>query len=102
MAASFFLLGGGLRDAVNVCLRNLADPSLAITIARLYEGGTTGPVFQNLLRHDILQEAIETENQWLANWALQMLKENDMALQVLCVSEGVLGGEGGEGKEINS
>lgn len=87
MAASFFLLGGGLRNAVNVCLRNLGDLSLAVTIARLHEGGTAGPVFQGLLRTDVLKEAVLTKNRWLANWTFQMLNEGDAALQVLCVSE---------------
>lgn len=86
MAASFFLLGGSLNDAVHVCLRNLGDLTLAITIARLYEGGITGPVFQRILRKDVLQEAVMTNNRWLANWVLQLLEEKDLALQVLCVS----------------
>jgi hypothetical protein len=86
MAASFFLLGGGLRDAVNVCTRNLNDLSLGIVIARLYEGGTNGPVFCDLLRKDVLQQALKTDNRWLAHWALSMLGEEEQALQVLCVS----------------
>jgi hypothetical protein len=88
MAASFFLLGGALRDAVNVCLRNLGDLSLAIALARLYEKGNDGPVFQALLRKDVLQEALTTKNRWLASWALCLLKEEDLAVRVLCVSGG--------------
>jgi hypothetical protein len=86
MAASFFLLGGSLRDAINVCVRNLNDLSLGVALARLYEGGTDGPVFRNLLRRDVLQEAVSTNNRWLANWALNMLEEKNLALEVLCVS----------------
>ncbi|UZJ51119.1 hypothetical protein CBS101457_000439 [Exobasidium rhododendri] len=84
MAASFFLLGNSLRDAVNVCIRNLGDFSLAVAIARLHEGGTTGPVFQDILRRDVLREALLTANRWLANWALQMLEEKELAIRVLC------------------
>lgn len=86
MAASFFLLGGGLRDAVNVCVRNMKDITLGITIARLYEGGTDGPIFCSLLRDDVLVEALRMDNRWLAYWAFSMLKEKDLALRCLCVS----------------
>ena len=84
LAASFFLLGGGLRDAVNVCVRNLGDLSLAIAIARLSEGGT-GPVLTSLLRGDALSEALKTGNRWLANWCLDTLDEGELSLQALCV-----------------
>ena len=36
-AAAFFLLAGRLKDAVEVCLRNLHDLQLALVIVRLYE-----------------------------------------------------------------
>ena len=36
-AAAFFLLAGRLKDAVEVCLRNLKDIQLALVIVRLYE-----------------------------------------------------------------
>jgi hypothetical protein len=36
-AAAFFLLAGRLKDAVEVCLRNLNDLQLALVIVRLYE-----------------------------------------------------------------
>jgi len=37
-AVGFFLLGDRLYDAVNVCIKQLKDIQLAITICRLYEG----------------------------------------------------------------
>ncbi|XP_060693606.1 dmX-like protein 1 isoform X6 [Hemiscyllium ocellatum] len=36
-SAAFFLLGGSLKDAVEVCLERLHDVQLALVIARLYE-----------------------------------------------------------------
>ena len=48
-AAAFFLLGGRLKDAVNVCVKHLNDLQLAVTIARLGEG-ERGPVLLHLLR----------------------------------------------------
>ena len=86
MAASFFLLGGQLKDAVNVCVRNMGDVSLGIAIARLHEGGTDGPVFCDLIRSTVLPDAVHTNNRWKADWALLMLKEKDLALSSLCVS----------------
>ena len=38
-AAAFFLLGGSLKDAVNVCLKNLSDWQLAVALARVVEQG---------------------------------------------------------------
>ena len=34
LAAAFFLLGGSLKDAVNICLQKLNDFQLALVIAR--------------------------------------------------------------------
>lgn len=36
-AVAFFLLAGRLKDAIEVCLRNLGDLQLAFVIVRLYE-----------------------------------------------------------------
>ena len=36
-AAAFFLLAGRLKDAIEVCVRNLRDLQLALVIVRLYE-----------------------------------------------------------------
>jgi len=43
------LLGGRLRDAVNVCVKHLHDMQLAYVLARLGEG-ERGPVQTHLLR----------------------------------------------------
>jgi hypothetical protein len=37
-AVAFFLLGEKLKDAVNVCLKQLDDIQLAIVICRLFDG----------------------------------------------------------------
>ncbi|KAI8852007.1 RAVE complex protein Rav1 C-terminal, partial [Chytridium lagenaria] len=37
-AAAFFLLADKLKDAVNVCLKQLGDVQLAIVLCRIYEG----------------------------------------------------------------
>eukprot|EP00038_Savillea_parva_P002312 m.113177 g.113177 ORF g.113177 m.113177 type:complete len:2381 (+) comp10795_c0_seq1:217-7359(+) len=51
-AAAFFLLGGALDDAVNVCIRNLNDVQLAIVVCRLFEEDHSGesPTLTKLLQ----------------------------------------------------
>jgi len=48
-AAAFFLLGGALKDCVNVCVKYLNDIQLAIVVCRLYEG-ENGIILTSLLR----------------------------------------------------
>jgi hypothetical protein len=43
-AAAFFLLGGSLRDAVNVCIKQLGDFQLAVALARIVEQSNEGQV----------------------------------------------------------
>ena len=84
-AAAFFLLADHLHDAVNVCLNQLKDLQLAITVARVYEGDT-GPVLRRLLEEEVLTIAAQEGNRWLASWAFWMLHRRDMAVRALIVS----------------
>lgn len=84
-AAAFFLLGGDLEGAVEVCLHQLNDVQLAVAISRVYEGDD-GPVLQKLLREDVLSQAAQEGNRWLASWAFWMLGRKDMAVRALVVS----------------
>ena len=52
-AAAFFLLGGKLWDACEVCISRLGDIQLALVIARLYEGDG-GTVYEKILKETIL------------------------------------------------
>lgn len=83
-AAAFFLLADHLQDAVNVCLGQLKDLQLAVTIARVYEGDT-GPVLRRLLEDEVLSLAAQEGNRWLASWAFWMLHRRDMAVRALIV-----------------
>lgn len=83
-AAAFFLLADSLHDAVSVILNSLHDPQLAITIARVYEGGDdSGPVLQAFLETKILPHAIAEGNRWLASWTFWKLRRKDMAVRAL-------------------
>ncbi|KAH8677734.1 RAVE protein 1 C terminal-domain-containing protein [Xylariales sp. PMI_506] len=81
-AAAFFLLADHLQDAVHVCLNQIKDLQLAITIARVYEGDN-GPVLRRLLENEVLAVASHEGNRWLASWAFWMLKRRDMAVRAL-------------------
>lgn len=83
-AAAFFLLAGNPQDAVNVCVHQLQDLQLAVTIARVYEGDN-GPVLRNLLEDKVLPQAAFEGNRWLASWAFWMLGRRDMAVRVFIV-----------------
>lgn len=84
-AAAFFLLADHLHDAVTVCLKQLKDLQLAITVARVYEGDQ-GPVLRRLLEEEVLAIAAREGNRWLASWAFWMLHRRDMAVRALVVS----------------
>lgn len=83
-AAAFFLLGNSLKDAVNVCIRQLDDLQLAIVLARTYEGDN-GPVLRALLEETVLPLAFRDGQRWLATWALWMLGRRDLAIQAVIV-----------------
>ena len=52
-AAAFFLLGGKVWDACEVCISRLGDLQMALVITRLYEGDG-GPVYEKILKKTIL------------------------------------------------
>lgn len=82
-AASFFMLGESLRDAVNVCVRNLDDLPLAIALARIHEGRDDGPVLIDILKTRVLPLAFETGDRWMGSWAFWMLKRRDLAVRII-------------------
>jgi len=81
-AASFFLLAGSLKDAVNVCIKNLKDFQLAVVICRLYEGDGS-PLLADLLGKTVLPDAILQGNRWLAGIAYWHLGQREKALRVI-------------------
>jgi hypothetical protein len=85
-AAAFFLLGGSLNDAVNVCVRQLKDFQLAIALARVAERTDDGPVFTDILQNTVIPTAFREGNRWLGSWAFWFLKKRDLALRILIVS----------------
>ncbi|KAF7306783.1 WD repeat protein [Mycena indigotica] len=82
-AAAFFLLGGALQDAVNVCLKQLNDFQLAIAIARAVEQSNEGPVLLGVLNNHVLPTAFREGNRWLASWAFWLLHRRDLAVRIL-------------------
>ncbi|KAG9100994.1 regulator of (H+)-ATPase in vacuolar membrane [Ceratobasidium sp. 370] len=81
-AAAFFMLGGSLQDAVNVCLKQLDDFQLAIALARVVEGDN-GPVLRGILSKTVVPLAFESGNRWLGSWAFWMLDRRDLSVRIL-------------------
>jgi hypothetical protein len=84
-AAAFFLLGGSLKDAVNVCLKQLSDFQLAVALARVMEGND-GEVLRNILNNTVLPTAFREGNRWLGSWAFWLLRRRDLSVRILLVS----------------
>ena len=84
-AAAFFLLGGALKDAVRICLKQVGDVQLAIALARIVEGNDDGPVLQEILRETVVPLAFKDGNRWLASWAFWLLNRRDLAVRILVV-----------------
>lgn len=82
-AAAFFLLGGALQDAVNVCVRQLHDMDLAIAVARVYEEDDHGPVFLRLVEDHVVPHALDKGDRWLGAWALLVLDKPRDFVQML-------------------
>ena len=83
-AAAFFMLGGSLQDATNVCLKQLNDFQLAIALARVVEGDN-GPVLRGILSKTVVPTAFESGNRWLGSWAFWMLGRRDLSVRILLV-----------------
>lgn len=86
-AAAFFLLGGALKDAVNICIRQLGDFQLAIALARVIEQSSEGQVLQGILKGTVLPIAFQTGNRWLGSWAFWLLHRRDLAVRILLVCQ---------------
>ena len=85
LAAAFFLLGNSLKDAVDVCIKNLNDFQLAVALARIVERGDDGPIFENILSNTVIPLALSEGNRWLGSWAFWILRRRDLALKILVV-----------------
>ena len=85
-AAAFFLLGGSLKDAVNVCIKYLNDFQLAIALARIVEQSNEGSILIDILTNSVLPTAFALGNRWLGSWAFWMLHRRDLAVRILLVS----------------
>lgn len=81
------MLGGSLKDAVNVCIKQLGDFQLAVAIARVVEQSNEGPIMQDILKNTILPIAFQFGNRWLGSWAFWLLHRRDLAVRIILVRE---------------
>lgn len=89
-AAAFFLLGGALKDAVNVCIKQLGDFQLAVALARVVEQNNEGPILRDILTNSVLPIALQNGNRWLGSWAFWLLHRRDLSVRILLVSREIL------------
>lgn len=82
-AATFFLLADAPKDAVNVIMRQMKDVSLAVAVARCYEGIDNSPSMKIILEREILNNSIETNNRWKLSWVFWILGKKSLAAQSL-------------------
>jgi hypothetical protein len=81
-----------LKDAVNVCIKQLLDFQLAVAIARVVENSNEGPVLLEILSGTVLPVAFKDGNRWLGSWAFWLLHRRDLAVRILLVSLGLNSG----------
>ncbi|KAJ2522058.1 regulator of (H+)-ATPase in vacuolar membrane [Coemansia sp. RSA 2049] len=81
-AATFFMLSDKLIDAATICITQLKDIQLAITVCRCYEG-ENGPVLKELIWKHILPDAFKRQDRWLASLAFGIIGKYDLVLQSL-------------------
>ena len=77
-------MADSLKDAVNVCLRNLQDFQLAVAVARVYEGDD-GPILAEIITDHILPQALKVGDRWLASWGFWLLGNRGKSVQALIV-----------------
>ncbi|CAF0799637.1 unnamed protein product, partial [Didymodactylos carnosus] len=79
-AAAFFLLGGKVHDAIEVCINNLHDIQLALLIARLYENEQPSSSFVDYLLKTQITTSPDPFVRSMAHW---LLKDYDQSLTTL-------------------
>ncbi|KAA1467902.1 hypothetical protein DENSPDRAFT_906985 [Dentipellis sp. KUC8613] len=82
-AAAFFILGGSLKDAVHVCIKQLDDFQLAVALCRVVEQRDDGPILRDILTNTVIPIAFQNGNRWLGSWAFWLLRRRDLAVRIL-------------------
>lgn len=83
LAAAFFLLGGSLKDSINIIIQKLKDYQLALVISRLVEGDSNGEIFQFILNNHLLLLAKESNDNALLSLCYWLLKKYDNSITSL-------------------
>lgn len=89
-AASFFLLGGLVKDACQTLASKQGDVSLAIAIAKAY-AYKDAMVSDNLVSESerfviedyVVPEAVKTGDRWLSSWIFWEINQKELAIQAL-------------------
>ncbi|CCG82289.1 Putative uncharacterized protein [Taphrina deformans PYCC 5710] len=81
-AAAWFLLAGSLKDAIQVCIRNVADLDLAFAIARIWEDDHRGVVTTSILDKNYQDLARCSGSRVLACWASEFAGKFHESMQI--------------------
>ncbi|KAJ2677949.1 regulator of (H+)-ATPase in vacuolar membrane [Coemansia spiralis] len=100
-AATFFMLSDKLADAATICITQLKDVQLAITICRCYEG-ENGPVLRDLIWKHVLPDAFKRQDRWLASLAFGIIQKYDLVLRSLTDDLSKLSSQIGVAAEVSS
>ncbi|CEM28769.1 unnamed protein product [Vitrella brassicaformis CCMP3155] len=87
MACAIFIVGGAIREALDVCLRYLDDPQLAIFLCRIWDAHTHDPsqadgssLLHSTIREKILPYAKSRGDPWLQATLLWLIGEYQTAI----------------------
>ena len=98
LGAAFLILAGNLKDALNVCYRQMDDFQLALVLCRLIQGskryfvgndscmltaGENGEEYKRMLEEDMLNLSREKKDQWLEHMVLWQLGRKEDAIDAL-------------------
>lgn len=88
MSAAFFLLGGKLKEAIDVIVNNMQDIQLAILICRLQEkifskSLEDKPILKSIIEDTLIKRGKEIGDFWLASMGYTMLGQHVNSLNVI-------------------
>ena len=76
-----------MADALNVCVKNLADWGLAYLITKcMRRSGEDDLLGTYVLRNFVIPTAVLRNDRWLVNWSLWSIGERELAIKALIVS----------------
>lgn len=88
MSTAFFLLGGKLKEALDVVVNNMEDIQLAILLCRLSESPNSKsiedkPLLKKLIQEEIIGKGVQLGDTWLVSIGETLLGNHVQSVNVL-------------------